>query len=66
LILEAESILRTGTERFFERAIEEDIEDVAITHKNRLCIIAYDLFEFILNKLGVKIKVMIPSGGLRK
>jgi predicted site-specific integrase-resolvase len=48
-------------QRFLERAFEGDIEDIAITYKDRLCRIGYDLVEFMLSKLGVKIKVMVPS-----
>jgi predicted site-specific integrase-resolvase len=36
---------------------------VTITHKEKFCIIVYNLFVFIFNKLGVKIKVAVPSEG---
>jgi hypothetical protein len=44
-----------------ERSFEGDIEEIAITHKDRVCRIGYDLVEFVLSKLGIKIKVMVPS-----
>jgi putative resolvase len=52
---------RRNFQRLLERAFEGDIEEIAITHKDRLCRIGYDLVEFMLSKLGVKIKVMVPS-----
>jgi putative resolvase len=52
---------RRNFQRLLERAFEGDIEEIAITSKDRLCRIGYDLVEFMLSKLGVKIKVMVPS-----
>jgi predicted site-specific integrase-resolvase len=52
---------RRNFQRLLERAFEGDIEEIAITYKDRLCRIGYDLVEFMLSKLGVKIKVMVPS-----
>jgi predicted site-specific integrase-resolvase len=48
-------------ERLLERAFEVDIEEAAITYKDRLCRIGFGLVEFMLNKLGVNIKVVVPS-----
>jgi predicted site-specific integrase-resolvase len=44
-----------------EQAFKGDIEEIAITYKDRLYRIGYDLIKFMLSKLGVKIKVMVPS-----
>jgi predicted site-specific integrase-resolvase len=52
---------RRNFERLLERAFEGDIEEIAITHKDRLFRISFYLVEFMLNKLGVKIKVVVPS-----
>jgi putative resolvase len=43
-----------------ERAFIGDIEEIVITHRDRLCRFRYELVEFVFSKLNIKIKVMVP------
>src|SRR5690606_34860515 len=52
---------RRNIKRLLDRAFNRDIEEIVITHKDRLCRFGYDLIEYMLDKLDVKIKLMVSS-----
>ena len=53
---------RRGFKRILELALSGDVETVAVAHKDRLCRIAFDLVEWILQRHGCKtIVVQGPS-----
>ena len=53
---------RRGFKRILELAVSGDVEAVAVTHKDRLCRIAFDLVEWVLQRHGCKtIVVQGPS-----
>jgi predicted site-specific integrase-resolvase len=41
---------RKGLQKIIELAISDDLSEVVVTYKDRLCRIGYDLIEFILKK----------------
>jgi len=45
---------RRGFKRILELAVSGDVETVAVAHKDRLCRIAFDLVEWILQRHGCK------------
>lgn len=49
---------RRGFKRILELAVSGDIETVAVAHKDRLCRIAFDLVEWILQRHGCKTVVV--------
>lgn len=51
---------RKGLQKLIELAINNELEEVVITYKDRLCRIGYDLIEFIFEKYS-KIKIVIVN-----
>lgn len=51
---------RKGLQKIIELAINNELEEVVVTYKDRLCRIGYDMIEFILTKYS-KAKIVIEN-----
>lgn len=51
---------RKGLQKIIELAINNELEEVVVTYKDRLCRIGYDLIEFMLEKYS-KTKITIVN-----
>lgn len=51
---------RKGLQKIIELAINNELEEVVVTYKDRLCRIGYDLLEFIFDKYS-KTKIIIVN-----
>ena len=49
---------RKGFITLLERILSKDIQEVVITHRDRLCRFGFELIEFIANKFGTKFVVL--------
>lgn len=48
---------RKALYRLLERALSGELQEVVVAHRDRLCRIAWDHFEWLFEKLGVHLKV---------
>lgn len=49
---------RKGLKTILEQAMQRDISEVVVAHRDRLCRFAFELLEWILSKNGVKLVVL--------
>ena len=55
---------RRGLQKIIQYAVENQLNEIVITYKDRLCRIGYDMIEFIIKKYSNgKITVLNPSDG---
>lgn len=48
---------RKGLNKIMAKAIQGEVKEIVVAYKDRLCRIAWDHFEWLFNKLGVRIVV---------
>ena len=53
---------RTGLQKLIKCCLDGNVGSVVVAHRDRLCRIAFDFFEFLFRTLGVKLVVHINSG----
>jgi predicted site-specific integrase-resolvase len=48
-------------QKLLEQALDGEIKEVVIAHKERFCRIGYELLEFMFRKLGIRIRILGSS-----
>lgn len=57
---------RPGLQKLIKRCVRGDVGRVVVAHRDRLCRIAFDFFEFLFNTLGVELVVFNNDDGVQE
>ena len=57
---------RPGLQKLIKRCVQGDVGRVVVAHRDRLCRIAFDFFEFLFNTLGVELVVFNNDDGVQE